>query len=80
MAAQFVSLENGIPSHDRIGRVLARDFSMMIQSVGMTSASIFILSHKDICANVDSLANEASILQVTALRGDKRHSNPADCQ
>src|SRR5271155_333629 len=30
-----------------VDRVLARDFSMMIQSVGMTSASIFILSHKD---------------------------------
>lgn len=27
-----------------VDRVLARDFSMMIQSVGMTSASIFILS------------------------------------
>lgn len=30
-----------------VDRVLARDFSMMIQSVGMSSASIFILSHKD---------------------------------
>jgi uncharacterized membrane protein YfcA len=30
-----------------VDRVLARDFSMMIQSVGMTSASVFILSHKD---------------------------------
>ncbi|MBU6297060.1 MAG: sulfite exporter TauE/SafE family protein [Alphaproteobacteria bacterium] len=30
-----------------IDRVLARDFSMMIQSIGMTSASIFILTHKD---------------------------------
>lgn len=30
-----------------VDRILARDFSMMIQSVGMTSASIFILSHKD---------------------------------
>ena len=30
-----------------VDRVLARDFSMMIQSVGMTSASIYILSHKD---------------------------------
>jgi uncharacterized membrane protein YfcA len=30
-----------------IDRVLARDFGMMIQSVGMTSASIFILTHKD---------------------------------
>jgi uncharacterized membrane protein YfcA len=29
-----------------VDRVLARDFSMMIQSVGMTSASIFILSRK----------------------------------
>ena len=28
-----------------IDRVMARDFSLMIQSVGMTSASIFILSH-----------------------------------
>ena len=27
-----------------VDRVLARDFSMMIQSVGMTSASVFILS------------------------------------
>ncbi len=30
-----------------VDRVLARDFSMMIQSIGMTSASVFILSHKD---------------------------------
>jgi uncharacterized membrane protein YfcA len=30
-----------------IDRVLARDFSMMIQSIGLTSASIFILTHKD---------------------------------
>jgi uncharacterized protein len=30
-----------------VDRVLARDFSMMIQSVGMTSASIFIITHKD---------------------------------
>ena len=30
-----------------IDRVLARDFSLMIQSIGMTSASIFILSHRD---------------------------------
>jgi uncharacterized membrane protein YfcA len=30
-----------------VDRVLARDFSMMIQSVGMTSASIFIFTHKD---------------------------------
>ncbi|RVT46467.1 sulfite exporter TauE/SafE family protein [Rheinheimera sediminis] len=29
-----------------IDRTMARDFSLMIQSVGMTSASIFILSHK----------------------------------
>lgn len=29
-----------------IDRVLARDFSMMIQSIGMTSASIFILTRK----------------------------------
>jgi uncharacterized membrane protein YfcA len=29
-----------------IDRVLARDFSLMIQSIGMTSASIFILTHK----------------------------------
>jgi uncharacterized membrane protein YfcA len=29
----------------KVDRVLARDFSMMIQSVGMTSASIFLLSH-----------------------------------
>lgn len=28
-----------------IDRVMARDFSLMIQSIGMTSASIFILSH-----------------------------------
>ena len=30
----------------KVDRVLARDFSMMIQSVGMTSASIFILTQK----------------------------------
>jgi uncharacterized membrane protein YfcA len=30
-----------------VDRVLARDFSMMIQSIGLTSASIFILTHKD---------------------------------
>ncbi|MCU0796722.1 MAG: sulfite exporter TauE/SafE family protein [Akkermansiaceae bacterium] len=30
-----------------VDRVLARDFSLMIQSIGMTSASIFILSHPD---------------------------------
>jgi uncharacterized membrane protein YfcA len=30
-----------------IDRVLARDFAMMIQSVGMTSASIYILTHKE---------------------------------
>jgi uncharacterized membrane protein YfcA len=30
-----------------VDRVLARDFSMMIQSIGMTSASIFILTKKD---------------------------------
>lgn len=30
-----------------IDRVLARDFSMMIQSIGMTSASIWILTNKD---------------------------------
>lgn len=30
-----------------VDRVLARDFSMMIQSIGMTSASIWILTHKD---------------------------------
>lgn len=30
-----------------VDRILARDFSMMIQSLGMTSASIFILSSKD---------------------------------
>lgn len=29
-----------------IDRPLARDFSLMIQSIGMTSASIFILSHR----------------------------------
>ena len=29
----------------KVDRVLARDFSMMIQSIGMTSASIFLLSH-----------------------------------
>ena len=29
-----------------IDRVLARDFSLMIQSIGMTSASIFILTHQ----------------------------------
>lgn len=29
-----------------VDRVLARDFSLMIQSIGMTSASIFILSNK----------------------------------
>lgn len=29
----------------QIDRVLARDFSLMIQSIGMTSASIFILTH-----------------------------------
>ena len=29
----------------KVDRVLARDFAMMIQSIGMTSASIFILSH-----------------------------------
>ncbi|SKB08292.1 Uncharacterized membrane protein YfcA [Prosthecobacter debontii] len=29
-----------------IDRVLARDFSLMIQSIGMTSASIFILSYR----------------------------------
>ena len=29
-----------------VDRVLARDFSLMIQSIGMTSASIFILTHK----------------------------------
>ena len=28
-----------------IDRTMARDFSLMIQSIGMTSASIFILSH-----------------------------------
>lgn len=28
-----------------IDRILARDFSLMIQSIGMTSASIFILTH-----------------------------------
>jgi len=31
-----------------IDRILARDFSLMIQSVGMTSASIFILTQKGI--------------------------------
>jgi uncharacterized membrane protein YfcA len=31
----------------KVDRVLARDFAMMIQSIGMTSASIFILSHKN---------------------------------
>lgn len=31
-----------------IDRVLARDFSLMIQSIGMTSASIFILTRKDV--------------------------------
>jgi len=30
-----------------VDRVLARDFSMMIQSIGMTSASIFIVSNKE---------------------------------
>lgn len=30
-----------------IDRVLARDFSLMIQSIGMTSASIFILTNKN---------------------------------
>lgn len=30
-----------------VDRVLARDFSMMIQSIGMTSAGIFILTHKE---------------------------------
>ena len=30
-----------------VDRVVARDFSLMIQSIGMTSASIFILSHRD---------------------------------
>jgi uncharacterized membrane protein YfcA len=30
-----------------VDRVLARDFSIMIQSIGMTSASIFILSDKE---------------------------------
>ncbi len=29
-----------------VDRVLARDFSLMIQSVGMTSASIYILTHR----------------------------------
>jgi uncharacterized membrane protein YfcA len=29
----------------KVDRVLARDFAMMIQSIGMTSASIFILTH-----------------------------------
>ena len=31
----------------KIDRVIARDFAMMIQSVGMTSASIWILSNKE---------------------------------
>jgi len=31
----------------KVDRVLARDFSMMIQSIGMTSASIFILTSKE---------------------------------
>ena len=31
----------------KIDRVIARDFAMMIQSVGMTSASIWILTQKD---------------------------------
>jgi uncharacterized membrane protein YfcA len=31
----------------KVPREFARDFSMMIQSVGMTSASVFILSHRD---------------------------------
>ncbi len=30
-----------------VDRVLARDFSLMIQSIGMTSASIFILTHRN---------------------------------
>jgi uncharacterized membrane protein YfcA len=30
-----------------IDRVLARDFSLMIQSIGMTSASVYILSNRD---------------------------------
>lgn len=30
-----------------IDRVLARDFSLMIQSIGMTSASIYILTHRE---------------------------------
>jgi uncharacterized membrane protein YfcA len=30
-----------------VDRTLARDFSLMIQSVGMTSASVFILSHAE---------------------------------
>ncbi len=30
-----------------IDREMARDFSLMIQSIGMTSASLFILTHKD---------------------------------
>jgi hypothetical protein len=29
-----------------VDRVLARDFSLMIQSIGMTSASIFVLTNK----------------------------------
>lgn len=33
-----------------IDRALARDFSMMIQSVGMTSASIYILTRKEVDA------------------------------
>jgi len=31
----------------QIDRILARDFSLMIQSIGMTSASLFILFHQD---------------------------------
>ena len=34
-----------------VDRVLTRDFSMMIQSIGMTSAIIFILSQKDTVVN-----------------------------
>jgi hypothetical protein len=34
-----------------VDRVLARDFSMMIQSIGMTSAVISILSQKDTVVN-----------------------------
>lgn len=30
-----------------VDRTMARDFSLMIQSIGMTSASIYILSHRD---------------------------------